>query len=87
MSAVEHKTYQRASCGSMDLAPETWLQKETQVLVACRHGNFCHIAGRGDGKDWHIAQNGVVTPSLWWKGSCECHIYLTLEGWTPTATA
>lgn len=80
---VENKIYKQATTNSMDMVPETWLKKETQVLVACKHGNLAHIAGREDGNDWRIAADGAVIPSLYWKGTCDCHIYLKLDGWTP----
>lgn len=80
---VENKVYKKATSGSVDMEPETWLMKKTQILVTCQHGNCAHIIGRGDGKDWNISAEGKITPSLYWKGSCECHIFLQLEGWVP----
>lgn len=83
--SVENKIYKRDEAKDGDgYTPETWRTffDKKQVLITCKHGNNALIAGRGNGTDWKIASNGAVSPSIWWKGTCDCHIYVTLEGWT-----
>lgn len=78
---VESKIYKRWDGPKWDVPPEHWAKGETQVLISCTHGNFAQIYGRGDGKDWNISRDGTVTPSVWWIGTCDCHIWVKLEGW------
>ncbi|MDD5301483.1 MAG: hypothetical protein PHS14_00125 [Elusimicrobia bacterium] len=92
MSGVEHKVYAPAPGTVSDdqflagRAPETWRILGGAVLIACQHGSVCRLTGhRTPGKDWAIASQGAVSPSVWWRGTCGCHIYVRLEGWPPTA--
>ena len=73
-----------------DLGPGQWFKDEDgNVVVRCGHAEhsdkqprFGHIHGRGDGKDWKIAPDGTVTPSVFFRDkACGWHEFVRLEGW------
>lgn len=85
MSGVEHKVYARdPRQDAPDCRPETWWRDaEGKTLIWCKHANACMVSGhRADPrKNWTIGGDGTVSPSVYWKGTCECHIFVRLEGW------
>lgn len=68
--------------------PGQWaMDREGRVWVRCPHehghGAIIHM-GRPDPKYWEIRQNGMVSPSVWFRNAdCGFHDYITLVGWEP----